>query len=518
MLRILLYLCLVSSRALLIPPPPPLFSFYSYSLLYPTLTLRYSPPHSPRMIHFKFRSSLDYDSIAFEGGGLPVWELKKEIIALKKLASGPMDFDLIVTNAQTNEDYTEEYQIVPKNTSVIVRRVPSATGVRGGSKRAIAHSHAPTSTSTPFNAPLPTPSQTLTEEDRITSMISQSSAHWEKSSEELAAGSASAGLMKRKMRPFVPNNAGAASANPNSSFSSYATRPPPPTYTCFRCGQKGHYISACPTNDDPTFNVPRIKRTTGIPKTFLRPVENGNAGELASSTASSTNENVMISGEGMLVAAMPNEQMWQKMHASLGKDSSHENGIPPSLLCTLCERLMHEAVNVPCCSVCYCSDCIRMKLLDAEGEGAGEGSAQKKFTCPACGSFPVYPDALTANKAVRAACEEFGRTGRVQQNEQAAGSRQQSDSREEQRSEHKAEHRKEYKSDYKPDYKPEHKPDYKAEHRPEYKADHRHPPSEHRHASIDSKPDSKPSHRRPHSAHRDYAPKRRRSRTPPRYK
>lgn len=76
------------------------------------------------MIHFKFKSSVNYDSVGFEGSGIPVWELKKEIIEIKKLGAST-DFDLVVTNAQTNEDYTDDYQLVPKNTSVVVRRIPA---------------------------------------------------------------------------------------------------------------------------------------------------------------------------------------------------------------------------------------------------------------------------------------------------------------------------------------------------------------------------------------------------------
>lgn len=48
---------------------------------------------------------------------------------------------------------------------------------------------------------------------------------------------------------------------------------PPPGYTCFRCGQPGHYIQDCPTNNDPNYNVHRAKRPTGIPLTFLKPVK-----------------------------------------------------------------------------------------------------------------------------------------------------------------------------------------------------------------------------------------------------
>lgn len=53
-------------------------------------------------IHYKFRAAKDYDTYRFEGAGIPVWELKNEIIETKKLGKSD-DFDLVISNAQTNE-------------------------------------------------------------------------------------------------------------------------------------------------------------------------------------------------------------------------------------------------------------------------------------------------------------------------------------------------------------------------------------------------------------------------------
>lgn len=53
-------------------------------------------------IHYKLKSAKDYDTYRFEGSGIPVWELKNEIIEKKKLGKSD-DFDLVILNAQTNE-------------------------------------------------------------------------------------------------------------------------------------------------------------------------------------------------------------------------------------------------------------------------------------------------------------------------------------------------------------------------------------------------------------------------------
>lgn len=53
-------------------------------------------------IHYKFRSSLEYDTITFDGLAISLADLKKAIMAQKKFAK-VTDFDLEVTNAQTKE-------------------------------------------------------------------------------------------------------------------------------------------------------------------------------------------------------------------------------------------------------------------------------------------------------------------------------------------------------------------------------------------------------------------------------
>lgn len=54
------------------------------------------------LIFYKFKSAKDFDSYKFDGAGIPAWELKREIVQAKKLGK-TNDFDLILTNATTNE-------------------------------------------------------------------------------------------------------------------------------------------------------------------------------------------------------------------------------------------------------------------------------------------------------------------------------------------------------------------------------------------------------------------------------
>lgn len=65
---------------------------------------------------------------------------------------------------------------------------------------------------------------------------------------------------------------------------------------------QGHWIQDCPTNNDREFdNRPRIKRTTGIPRSMLKAVENP--------TGSDLTQGVMVTPEGGYVVAQPDLQV-----------------------------------------------------------------------------------------------------------------------------------------------------------------------------------------------------------------
>jgi len=74
-------------------------------------------------IHYKFKSSKDYDTLTFDGLHISLGDLKKAILQHKKLAKS-IDFDLQIVNAQSREVYKDNEELIPKNTSVVVARIP----------------------------------------------------------------------------------------------------------------------------------------------------------------------------------------------------------------------------------------------------------------------------------------------------------------------------------------------------------------------------------------------------------
>jgi protein MPE1 len=107
------------------------------------------------------------------------------------------------------------------------------------------------------------------------------------------------------------------------------TKMPPPSYTCFRCDQKGHFIQDCPA-------TMRRRKATGIPKAFLVSVEEEKGAAL-------------MSDEGKLVRAQPQTREFSK---HFGKQRSE---VPPEYMCGKCGEILDSAMSLGCGhKVCAC--------------------------------------------------------------------------------------------------------------------------------------------------------------------
>lgn len=111
----------------------------------------------------------------------------------------------------------------------------------------------------------------------------------------------------------------------------------PPNYVCFRCGQKGHFIQHCPTNDDKNFDLLKIRKATGIPKDFLKPVVDRDG------------TSVLVTKEGGCVQAQPQEHMF--------KYQSHITIEIKKYTCSYCTSLMTRPVTFGC-EHYFCKSCV----------------------------------------------------------------------------------------------------------------------------------------------------------------
>lgn len=60
-------------------------------------------------VFYRFRSQKEPSRISFDGTGISVWDLKKEIIMENKMGKGT-DFDFAIYNADTEEGELSRYQ------------------------------------------------------------------------------------------------------------------------------------------------------------------------------------------------------------------------------------------------------------------------------------------------------------------------------------------------------------------------------------------------------------------------
>ncbi|PCH44317.1 DWNN-domain-containing protein [Wolfiporia cocos MD-104 SS10] len=375
-------------------------------------------------VFYKFKSQRDESRVTFDGTGISVFDLKKEIILANNLNKAN-DFDLVVCDSSSGDELKDDF-VIPRSSSVLVKRVyvrqgkgkaamyignsastaatpePSskATGNAGSanswhrstgniSKRFDVKMEKELASAPPKNATTPS---AVTKEDEaaaMAAMFQAQTANWEETQEKMSQlVSRSRGLpvdVVVAVRIHTNPRGTGRGGKPYSHHHHQPERPLPASYVCYRCGQKGHWIQDCPTNNDRDYdNRPRIKRTTGIPRSFLKAVEtpNGQVGQ-----------GVMVTPEGGYVVAQPDVASWQKQvtkHKGLTEaDIRERTPSDPTLVCPIDNQLFRDAVKTPCCGTLYCEECIQTHLLERD------------FLCPNCSTKVASLDKLIIDKPMR---------------------------------------------------------------------------------------------------------------------
>ncbi|RXW14452.1 hypothetical protein EST38_g11402 [Candolleomyces aberdarensis] len=357
-------------------------------------------------VFYKWASRKDESRVTFDGTGITVFDLKREIILANNLVKG-VDFDVHVYDTATKQEFKDDTHIIPRSTSVLVKRLPvfrpaktripiylgnapggavptSEAVVRGNaswhkgsmSKRFDGKEELAAKAPAPVAAPV---TSAVVKEDEAAAMAAIFSAqtqNWEETQEKMSHAT----YITRDPR-------GASSFARGGKPHPTSDRPLPASYVCYRCGQKGHWIQDCPTNNDREFdNRPRIKRTTGIPRSMLKAVENPNSAEIG--------QGVMVTPDGGYVVAQPDSTSWQKK-ISRPKgltlaEVREKMPTDPSLACPIDNKLFQNAVKTPCCGTAFCEECIQTHLLERD------------FVCPHCSKKIASLDKLIVDTEARA--------------------------------------------------------------------------------------------------------------------
>eukprot|EP00011_Vannellida_sp_DIVA3-517-6-12_P007638 CAMPEP_0114628906 /NCGR_PEP_ID=MMETSP0168-20121206/13074_1 /TAXON_ID=95228 ORGANISM="Vannella sp., Strain DIVA3 517/6/12" /NCGR_SAMPLE_ID=MMETSP0168 /ASSEMBLY_ACC=CAM_ASM_000044 /LENGTH=412 /DNA_ID=CAMNT_0001840327 /DNA_START=118 /DNA_END=1352 /DNA_ORIENTATION=- len=317
------------------------------------------------LIHFKFKSSkADYDTVVFDGAFISLNDLKGEIVRKKQMEKAT-DFDLIIINAQTNEAYKEDQTLIPKNTSVIVKRIPSLR---------------PMNFAKPGPSDLPPPTQRT---PVVTTLLSASGKEEDRIAEFVNAQSAWGGPDYNA----GPGGRRTYGARYNDS------RAPPPNYVCHRCGKPGHFISNCPTNGDPAYDKQKARAPIGIPKAFLKPVED---------PESLGGGALLMPGGGFAVMMQGNSAEFNKLQSAVeaGSSGGAAGVVPNEMECPLCHELLNDAVMSPCCGTNFCDQCLRRAMLKSPN-----------LVCPRCNKPNESLDNLTPNMKMRQKISQYKEGG-----------------------------------------------------------------------------------------------------------
>lgn len=170
----------------------------------------------------------------------------------------------------------------------------------------------------------------------------------------------------------------------------------------------GHWIHDCPTNNDRDYdNRPRIKRTTGIPRSFLKAVDSPSEGK--------PTQGVMVTPDGGYVVAQPDRYIlmfkltrrflidfrvsWQKQVSRIKglsvSDVRERAPADPALACPIDNKLFLDPVKTPCCGTLYCEECIHSHLLEND------------FVCPQCSKKINSLERLVIDKPMRTRVADY---------------------------------------------------------------------------------------------------------------
>lgn len=169
-------------------------------------------------VFFKFKSQKEPQRVTFDGTGISVFELKRDIISISRLGDGA-DFDLAIYNPDTNEgrraayhyvllvlytdllEYNDDTTIVSRSTTVVARRLPASKPGAGRAARYVSgkmpvnaknqHRIESTKTSAPsqsMSAAMPGNINTsgMSEEDKISAMFAAGGEQWEQQQQQMA--------------------------------------------------------------------------------------------------------------------------------------------------------------------------------------------------------------------------------------------------------------------------------------------------------------------------------------------
>ena len=199
-------------------------------------------------VYFKFRAQKEPQRVTIDGPHTDVWNLKREIISISRLGDGT-DFDLKIFKENSNEgkvdfafgrrnnanvrvEYTDDTEIIPKDSTVLAKRLPASAPGKGRAARYVSGKppvSAKHTTSSAASKAVKTVDmdKAMTEQERLQAMFQMTDAQWQQKQEEMAHETR---VPMQGTKPF-------------NKKANVPEGEPPHGYICYRCGKKGMNLS-----------------------------------------------------------------------------------------------------------------------------------------------------------------------------------------------------------------------------------------------------------------------------------
>lgn len=266
-------------------------------------------------VHYKFKNTINYDAVKFDGVYISANDLKSMIVQQKKLGHS----ELQVVNEDTGQVYADDQQI-PKNTNVIVSRLPAATSTKksrlaanqpyptrfsgnanGGVNQtpnshlrhhhnnrhhSSNYTHHSSSNGGTSNGGGPSGSNTSssTSRDNLNGTSNPNREAMELvSTKNMSEEEKIKYIQSQSTKDFdttrYPRGGRGGGMGAGGGYRPYHHRAPGPGYVCRKCNIPGHLVHDCKSS-----NLHKVKRSSGIPRAFLKKVDSKEKGALMTPT------------------------------------------------------------------------------------------------------------------------------------------------------------------------------------------------------------------------------------------
>uniref|UniRef100_A0A914YD09 E3 ubiquitin-protein ligase RBBP6 n=1 Tax=Panagrolaimus superbus TaxID=310955 RepID=A0A914YD09_9BILA len=324
-------------------------------------------------IHYKFGNDVELKRLPFEGIHISLDELKKAISQVEGINLEYVDLSL--KNADTKRVY-EGSCFIPRNSTVILMRVPRATPVRmpkvNGSEASGAILLKPVDR---------TPVITHINQDIFAKM----------SEEER--------LKHVKMISTLKYNP----INYNRKCHVFQNGTVPADFRCHRCSNLGHHPKQCPMVIVELISCEQnVRKTTGIPSEELMDVDPDDPNALLHQSGRYVMPILHYKAREtrkLVDKALLEREKQLANNKDFTTTVDEKLSVPQELECPLCHRLLLDALLAPCCGESFCAECIQNYMLKCSENEEGA-------RCPTCPiSKPLSVDSLIVNKRIRDAVQ-----------------------------------------------------------------------------------------------------------------